>query len=769
MRILLIDDDMVDRRAVRRALRDVALATDLQEVTEGTAALKRLQDETFDCVLLDYHLPDINGLEWLNIAQRLCPLMPPVVMLTGQGNEIIAVETLKRGAQDYLVKSKLSSSELYRAMRYAVDVVRLQRQHLQAQEALRASEHRFRELVEGSVQGVLIHARGKPLFANQTLATLLGYETADEILCLHSVSALYAEHERDRLRRFHADRLAGRETPVHYEVEARRRDGTTVWLASSARVVQWEGLTAVQLTLIDITARKQAEAQLREQSEWFNITLASIGDGVIASNTHGMITFLNPVAERLTGWGAQDALGRPVEAIFRTRDEHTKQLLENPVTQVLRDGGIAQLATHKILVTRHGREIAIADSGAPIQSRDGTCHGVVLVFRDVSEPRRLEAELLRARKMESVGNLAGGIAHDFNNLLMGIMGNLSLARRLVTSQEHVAVRLEEAEKACRRATALTQQLLTFARGGAPVRQIVALADILEESATFSVRGSKARLEIAMPDDLWPIHADAGQISQVIHNIVLNAVQAMPEGGHIRAVGANHQLRDHDVSTLQAGPYVTLAIHDNGCGIPADVMPNIFDPYYTTKSSGNGLGLATADAIMRKHDGFITVRSEVNVGTTFVLYLPASLDTPQSLPPEERVSIQGQGRILVMDDEEMIRTILQKMLSYIGFAADCASDGDEAVRLYRQAQVRGEAYRLVILDITVPGGMGGIDAFVQLQRLDPNVKALLSSGYASDAALANFTAYGFCGVLAKPYTDQKLYATLKQVLDPDRAG
>lgn len=646
-----------------------------------------------------------------------------------------------------------------------ISTVRLLKERRQAETVLQQSAEQFRALTEGSIQGILIQRDFKPLFVNQAYATMLGYAFPADILGLDSVLTLFAPQDRERVATYVRSRLHGEESPTHYEYRGMHKDGSVIWLDNIVRVVDWEDAPALQSTVVDITARKQAEEALRHQRDWLDVTLASIGDAVIATDTSGTITLINRIAAELTGWPVPEALGRSIDEVFHIRNEHTKQPVDSPVDKVLRHGTIVGLANHTVLVTRDGRDISIADSGAPIRGADGTLHGVVLVFRDVSEQRRLESELLRAQKVESVGVLAGGIAHDFNNLLTGIMGNLSLAKRFAASQDRVVVRLTEAENACQRATALTYQLLTFAKGGVPIRETVSIAELLTESATFAVRGSKVRVDVTIAEDIWPGNVDGGQVSQVIHNVVLNAVQAMPEGGHIQVAAENCVVHGGEVPTLRGGNYVKITVHDDGDGIPAEVLPNIFDPYFSTKEEGSGLGLATAYATVRKHDGYITVTSETGRGTTFAIYLPASDQPLVHVSETAPLAIQGQGsgRVLIMDDEAMIREILQVMLEYTGYTVDSASDGMEAVALYQQAQEAGQPYALVILDVTVPGGMGGLETLVQLQALDPQVTALISSGYANDPVLANFAAYGFRGVLTKPYTEQGLQEALQRVM------
>ena len=525
-------------------------------------------------------------------------------------------------------------------------------------------------------------------------------------------------------------------------------------------------LDTVQLILLameDITARQQAEDALRFQHQLLDVTLASIGDAVLTTDAQGRITFLNSVAVELTGWPVSEACGRPIAEVFHILHAQTRQPAVNPVTRVLQEGRPVGLANLTALIARDGREIAIADSCAPIRDQTGVLYGVVLVFRDVSAERRREDELFRARKIESVGVLAGGIAHDFNNLLTSILGNISLAKMLGEPDAQVAARLTEAEHACQRATALTQQLLTFSRGGAPVRHTVALHDLLQQSVAFALHGTTVRSDVSIPATLWPVDVDEGQLSQVLHNIVLNAVQAMPAGGTVQVRAENIAWPISLVLPLQEGRYIKITVRDHGGGIPADALPNIFDPYFTTKTGGSGLGLATAYAIVSKHDGHLTVESEEGVGTTFFIYLPASLQPLVVAPVAEAVPLDGHGRILVMDDEAAIRDLLREILTNVGYTVDAACDGTEALALYQRAQAEGHPFRAVILDITIPGGMGGQETIARLRALDPQVIALISSGYATDPVLASYAQYGFDGVVAKPYTVQQVQMALQRVL------
>jgi signal transduction histidine kinase len=390
-------------------------------------------------------------------------------------------------------------------------------------------------------------------------------------------------------------------------------------------------------------------------------------------------------------------------------------------------------------------------------------HANTALLEQMAERQRMEEELLKARKIKSVGVLAAGIAHDFNNLLTGILGYVSLAKVVAQADAQVLAYLTEAEQACQRATALTQQLLTFAKGGTPVRHTVSLVELLNECVGFVLRGANVRGDIQIAADLWPVDVDTGQINQVIHNVVLNAMQAMPGGGTVQVRAENVVLAADVPFPLPEGRYVKITVQDSGCGIPKEVLTNIFDPYFTTKPEGSGLGLATAYAIVIKHEGYITIASVVGVGTTVVIYLPASQKAAVSAQPHSPVPLSGSGRILVVDDEGMIRNLLRQLLESLGYTVECVQDGTEAVTAYQHAQAVGQSFAAVILDYTIPGGMGGLETLNCLRALDPQVKALISSGYANNPVMADWAYYGFSGVVAKPYTIAQLQEALHNVL------
>ncbi len=398
-----------------------------------------------------------------------------------------------------------------------------------------------------------------------------------------------------------------------------------------------------------------------------------------------------------------------------------------------------------------------------IRSAEGTASKQAMII-DITDRRTMEEDLLKAKKLESVGLLAGGIAHDFNNLLVGILSNIELAKMKVINDSGAYERLTEAEQAAYRAKELTLQLLTFAKGGAPVKTVLAPGDLVREAVRLSLRGSNVKSDFFIPEDLWPVEADEGQLSQVINNVVLNADQAMPEGGTITVACENVVLGPSKVISLKEGKYVKVMIEDHGIGIAREHLSKIFDPYFTTKRRGSGLGLSTAYSIVKKHDGMIVAESELGKGSRLQIYLPASEKKIQKKAVANEILSRGKGRILIMDDDDIVRDSCRAILKELGYEVALACDGTEAINAYRTAKEAGQPYHAVIMDLTVPGGLGGKETIQRLLEFDPGVKAIVSSGYSNDPVIAQYADYGFKGVVTKPYRIKALSEAVRAVLN-----
>ena len=417
--------------------------------------------------------------------------------------------------------------------------------------------------------------------------------------------------------------------------------------------------------------------------------------------------------------------------------------------------------TERTLKEAHGElAMRVAERTAELQQANE------LLLAEMEHRRQVEEELFRRRKLESLSLLAGGIAHDFNNFLTIIAGNISLAKMQLNPAEPLCEILEQATAACKRATSLASQLLTFAKGGLPVRKPTSIVGVVRDAVALARAGSQVTIVLTIANDLWWAEIDIEQISQALHNILLNARQAMQEGGIIE-VCVENVVFDVDSSPLRRGKYLMISVRDRGCGIGADALPRIFDPYFTTKESGSGLGLATVHAIIAKHEGHITVQSTPGVGTTFSVYLPAC---EAAHAAESHIGQQlqsGAGRLLVMDDEEALRKLLTKILERLGYNVECARDGAEAIELFQKAKDSGHLFDALLLDLTIPGGMGGREVAARLRKIDDSVILIASSGYSHTPIMSEFQKYGFNDVIPKPWTPVQLSEILRRYSRPLR--
>jgi PAS domain S-box-containing protein len=505
-----------------------------------------------------------------------------------------------------------------------------------------------------------------------------------------------------------------------------------------------------------------ANEALSGEKERLAVTLRSIGDGVIATDVSGQVVLLNRAAEEISGWSAQDAEGRPLADVLRIVARETRAPLSDPARAVLERGVMVLQPAEALLLARDGREILIADSAAPIRDRDSRIVGVVVVFRDVTERQKMEECLRDAQRLESLSVLAGGIAHDFNNLLSGIFGFIEIAQRSSTPGGKASAALERGLSVLKRARGLTGQLLAFSRAGQPVMAPLALDRLLHDGVPFALSGSNVSADLRIAEDLWLCKADAQQMDQAIDNLLLNARQAMAEGGRVTLSAENVVLPRDCSAPLPDGRYVRLRIRDQGVGIPRELRARIFEPFFTTKPGGTGLGLAITYSIVQKHGGHIEVNSEPGAGTTFTILLPACDEEAAVPKPSALQPVAGKGRVLVLEDEEYLREVVNEALTTLGHEVVAVGHGEQAVALFREARATQRPFDVVILDVNVRGGMGGVATLTQLREIDGGVRAIASSGYSGDI-MAHPADYGFRAVLSKPFTAAELGAVLGSVL------
>jgi len=621
-----------------------------------------------------------------------------------------------------------------------------------AEEALRESGEKYRTLFEESFDGLFITSPGgRILDMNRKGVMMFGYDTKDEILSLDLERDVYAiPPDRKRILS-----LVNAQGSAEYDILVKKKSGQTMLTHCSLTAVkdEWGVITSYRGIIRDITEHRRTEDSLRESEEKYRALVENSMDAVFLSAQDGRVFAANKGACEMLGMSESEIVASGRNAIVDLNDPRLPAALKERA-QTGRFSG--ELNFKK----KDGAVFPVWISSTLFKDSHGderTC----IVAHDISERKKLEEELARVEKLESLGLLAGGIAHDFNNILTTILGNISLAGMLVKPEDEISELLNEAEKASIRAQMLTRQLLTFAKGGAPVKEIASISDIIKESSLFVLRGSKSRCEFSIKDDLWAAEIDVGQINQVINNIVLNARQAMPNGGIIRVAADNFIIEERSGLPVKPGTYIRITIADQGVGIAEKQLSNIFDPFFTTKQLGSGLGLTTTYSIIKKHDGHISVESRLGAGTTFYIYLPAS---DKIVPKKEDVHLMsGQGRILVMDDEAPLRKVVGKILEKLGYESDFAKDGAEAILLFKQAKESGKPYDAVILDLTVPGGMGGKETIKKLLEIDPEVKAIVSSGYSDAPVLADFRAYGFKAVMPKPFELRSLSKVLDEAL------
>jgi PAS domain S-box-containing protein len=502
--------------------------------------------------------------------------------------------------------------------------------------------------------------------------------------------------------------------------------------------------------------RMQAEERLSEAELRYRTLFEQSPDGILLIDENGVPVEFNEAVHGQLGYTREEFVNLRIQDIDPVESEAE---IRESIMKAMKTGKSQFEVKHK---TKEGqiRDVQVIAQKLVLSDK-AYLHAI---WRDITDHKKMEEEILKVEKLESLGVLAGGIAHDFNNLLVGILGNISLAKLNTDEGNSIYERLLEAEKACVLAKGLTQQLLTFSRSGEPVKKIVSVGEVIRDSCVFSLSGSNVKCASSIPDDIPPVNVDAAQISQVMNNLLINADQAMPYGGMIHVKCFSITLSDGGMVPLPPGTYVKISIQDQGGGIPEEFLPKIFDPYFTTKQKGSGLGLATCYSIVKKHGGHIEVKSKVGVGTTFHIYLPASGEKLPVMKTQTKGTLPGRGRILLMDDDEIVRFVTVNMLKQLGYEVESASNGEEAIEIYQNAMREGRSFEAVITDLTVRGGMGGRETAEKLLEADPAVKTIVFSGYSADPITSNFRDYGFKGFLCKPCQIEELGAVLHGVIE-----
>ena len=756
--ILIVEDESIVARDIQECLLSFGYKV-TGVVSSGEEAIKAVTAERPDLVLMDIVLNgNVDGIDAAHEIRTRFGV--PVVYLTAYADD----KTLERAKVTepfgYIVKP-FDERELHSTVEIALYKAK-------SEKKLKESEIWFSTTLKSLGDGVIAtDPEGEVVFLNHAAEGITGWRQQDAVgRSMHEIFHIINEHTRQRVENPVAKVLhEGRVVGLANHTILITRQGTEVPIDDSAAPIRDDkgNLLGIVMVFREIIKRKKAEKALAAEKELLSVTLRSIGDGLITTDTRGRVMLVNEKAEQLCGWRQDEALDKPVNEIFKIVNEKNRRELENPVEIVLRTGSTTPLINNTLLISRDGTERIIAEKGAPIRDLDDTVVGVVLIFRDITPERRMEEELEKARKIKSLGILAGGIAHDFNNILTAVIGNISLAKANASPETKYYECLGNAEKAGLRARDLTQQLITFSKGGAPLMRSASIEEIIRDTAQFVLQGANVSSSFSFADDLWLCEIDEGQVSQVISNLVINANQAMSEGGVISIAAENMTVGKGANLPLKQGKYVKITVADHGEGISPENLPKIFDPYFSTKQAGSGIGLATSYSIIRRHRGLVTVESVLGDGTTFYIYLPASDAKSVAQGSEVTGLTKGKGRILVMDDEEIVREVVEQMLVYLGYEVVFVADGSQAIERYRESRESGASFDLVILDLTVPGGMGGKETMEHLLKIDPEVKVLVSSGYSTDPVMAEYRKFGFSGVIGKPYEIKTLGDALSLVL------
>jgi two-component system, cell cycle sensor histidine kinase and response regulator CckA len=658
-------------------------------------------------------------------------------------------------------------------------------------EALRASEERFRLLVQGTKDYafILLDAEGKVASWNVGAERLNLHR--DEEIVGRPFAQLFPSEVVETGRPQRALEIAAKIGTHEEEGRQIRKDGSQFWANTVITALRGADnrLQGYSTIICNVTEKKQADENRRllqeeeaarraaedkakfiqGQREQLRVTLHSIGDAVIAVDAQGRVEFLNPIAQELTGWSDDEARNRPLEEVFRIVNEHNREPVENPALRSLQEGIIVGLANHTLLISKDGAERPVADSAAPIRDAEGKVIGVVLVFRDVTEQKRQEERSRQTQKMEAVGQLAGGVAHDFNNLLTVILGYCRYLEDDPALSPDNRERAKEIHKAGERAADLTRQLLAFGRQQLLRPTVLNLNHVVADTGKMLKRliSEDVSIVTALTANPWMVHVDQGQIAQVIVNLAVNSRDAMPDGGKLTIETGNVELGESDIDKfldVKPGRYVQLTVGDTGCGMDQATMARIFEPFFTTKEpgKGTGLGLATVFGIVKQSGGHITVQSEPGRGATFQIYLPAADGAPTNVPDPSRTNgaAGGSETVLVVEDADMVRKLACDLLRQQGYVVLEARNGREALQLCDRY---GSAVHLLLTDVIMPE-MGGCQLAEHVRKRRPSLKVLYMSGYTDDAVLHNGELEADAGFIQKPFSPEALSQKVRDILD-----
>ena len=760
-KILLVDDNLKPLQGHIQLLRSNGYAVETAET--GEAGYNAAIDGCPHLILLDVVLPDTDGFEICRrLKQSHVPRTPYIVMFSGRETDPRSlIRGLEIGADDYLAKPIAKEVLLAR--------INAMFRTIKAEEALMESERKFRSafFFSGTVMA-MIDLDGKFLEINQALMDFLGY-TPDEMLKKTLFDITHTEDLKGSIHDFRR-LLTGEYESYSAENRYVHKTGKTLWgILTVSKIRDENSSTAYCIAqLNDISRRVEAEKKLEAERKRLNVTLRSIGDGVITTDQNGKVALINKVGEDLTGWRRRDALGKPLEKVFHIVDEKTRKSPENPHLEILETGSAVEPGGHTVLVSRDGVERIVEQSGAPIRDRAGNVVGVVIVFRDITERIQIESELRQAHKMESIGTLAGGIAHEFNNVMSIILGNSSLALHKLPVESPIRNNIEDINSAVMRAKDVVRQLLTFSRLTHSERETIDIGPVVKESVRLIRSSIPANIDIVdrISSKLDKVKANASQIHQVMINLCGNAADAMSErGGTLSIRLVNAQIDEAKAARLRKvapGDYVKLAVGDTGVGMDKETMERIFEPYFTTKEfyKGTGMGLASVHGIVEQHKGAILVDSKPGKGTVFTLLFPKCEEEKPIEVPKNKKLPTGQETILVIDDEVVIMKLCKQQLERLGYRVKGTSNPLEALALF---QADPNRYDLVVTDMAMPC-MAGDELSAAMLKIRPDIPIILCTGFSEKISEEKALALGMASFALKPIDWEDFAVTVRKAID-----
>lgn len=752
--ILLIESDLNSGSEVPEDILVEAFGEGITQTKNVAEALIQVRERRYDAVLYAFRATDLAVQENISLLAKTCNCA--LVAISTAGSDEMFTTVIEAGAYDYIGTKELSKSVLRRIVLTSIDRFALTKKVFECKAEIENRESLLRSVFELNSEAMLVLAQNH------------------EIRSFNSSAAKLLEAEKGG--------LIGETFPFTIdpdainEYEIPEADGGSKLVSLSSVDISWDGKPSKLIVLKDDSARKQVEHRLAQERAKLAVVLDSVSTGVIATNVTGEIETLNKEASRLLRVSQSEVKGRPLGKVLKLRHPDSGAIIQFPERELIRPEFIQAYGNQGLSLDSSGvhSPAVVTASMRPIEDIDdegGVVGGIVVLTERASKPASNESPSSEASNSHPISVLVGGIAHDFNNLLAAILGNISIARVKIDSESELSKKLLSAEEAAMQARSLSQQLLAFSKGGAPFLEVTTIGELVKESALFVLRGSNVKCQFHADQELWPVEADKGQINQVINNLAINSDHAMPDGGVIDIKLQNVSVRENQITDLKAGHYVEITFSDNGKGIEAKHLKRIFDPYFTTKEDGNGLGLPSSQAVVRRHGGIITAESVVGKGSTFKIYLPKSEsesaigneptmnETNQDAPQLE----EGSGRILVMDDMEAMMLVAGEILTVLGYEVEYASDGQEAIDAYKAAKESGNPFEAVVFDLTVPGGMGGEEASNILIEYDPDLIAIASSGYTTSNVMSEYEDSAFKAVVPKPYRINEMSEALKRVL------